>query len=83
MKAKPPAEPNATQFDVVALLNDVPARSLVRGQVGTIVDRLDAKTVLVEFNDDQGRGYAIEPCSETDLLVLHYTPEKPHQHAAE
>jgi Domain of unknown function (DUF4926) len=64
-----------SQLDVVALLTDFPEHSLARGQVGTVVERLDDKTLLVEFSDDQGRAYAITPCREADLLVLHYVPE--------
>ena len=60
---------------VVALLTDLPEQSLARGQVGTVVEQLDEKTLLVEFSDDQGRAYAVAPCRETDLLVLHYVPE--------
>jgi hypothetical protein len=59
-------------LDVVALLTDLPAQRLVRGQVGTVVEQLDDKTLLVEFSDDQGRAYAVEPCRWADLLVLHY-----------
>ena len=62
-------------LDVVALLTDLPAQRLARGQVGTIVEQLDGKTSLVEFSDDQGRAYAVEPCRRDDLLVLHYVPE--------
>ena len=62
-------------LDVVALLTDLPARQLARGQVGTIVEQLDDKTLLVEFSDDQGRAYAVVPCPRADLLVLHYVPE--------
>jgi Domain of unknown function (DUF4926)/Domain of unknown function (DUF6883) len=62
-------------LDVVALLTDIPAQQLARGQVGTIVEQLDGKTLLVEFSDDQGRAYAVAPCPRADLLVLHYVPE--------
>jgi len=62
-------------LDVVALLTDLPARRLARGQVGTIVERLDDNTLLVEFSDDEGRAYAVAPCPRADLLVLHYVPE--------
>jgi hypothetical protein len=62
-------------LDVVALLTDLPEQRLARGQVGTIVELLDRKTLLVEFSDDQGRAYAVAPCPWTDLLVLHYVPE--------
>jgi hypothetical protein len=62
-------------LDVVALLTDLPAQRLARGQVGTIVELLDDKTSLVEFSDEQGRAYAIAPCPRTELLTLHYVPE--------
>ena len=61
-------------LDVVALLTDLPEQRLARGQVGTIVEQLDDKTLLVEFSDDRGHAYAIAPCLEDDL-VLHYAPE--------
>jgi hypothetical protein len=59
----------------VALLTDLPAHRLARGQVGTIVEQLDDKTSLVEFSDDQGHAYAVARCRRADLLVLHYVPE--------
>jgi uncharacterized protein DUF4926 len=64
-----------TAFDVVALLDDLPEERLARGQVGTVVETLDERTVLVEFADDQGRAYAIIPCPHSVLLVLHYVPQ--------
>lgn len=62
-------------LDVVALLTDLPAAGLARGQVGTVVELLDEKNVLVEFSGDDGRAYAFAPCPKADLLVLHYAPE--------
>jgi hypothetical protein len=62
-------------LDVVALLTDLPAQRLARGQVGTIVEQLDAMTSLVEFSDEQGCAYAVAPCPHTELLTLHYVPE--------
>ena len=76
MKAKKRArreEPSL--LDAVALLSDLPEQRLARGQVGTIVERLDNRTWLVEFSDDQGRAYALAPCPQEELLVLHYVPE--------
>ena len=76
MKAKKGAKNQGPSLlDVVALLADLPEQQLARGQVGTIVEQLDDKTLLVEFSDDQGRAYAITPCPQADLLVLHYVPE--------
>ena len=62
-------------LDVVALLSDLPAQRLARGQVGTIVEQLDENISLVEFSDEQGRAYAVAPCPVTELLTLHYVPE--------
>jgi hypothetical protein len=64
-----------TVLDVVALLADHPTERLARGQVGTVVERHDDGTALVEFSDDDGRAYAVVPCRNSDLLVLHYVPE--------
>jgi hypothetical protein len=76
MKAKKDAKNDRPSvLDVVALLADLPAQRLARGQVGTVVEQLDDKTLLVEFSDDLGRAYAIAPCPRTDLLILHYVPE--------
>jgi hypothetical protein len=61
-------------LDVVALLAARPAENLARGQVGTVVESLDAKTVLVEFSDNDGRAYAVAPVSVSELLVLHHVP---------
>ncbi|MGA2054774.1 MAG: DUF4926 domain-containing protein [Bradyrhizobium sp.] len=75
MKAKKAKNERPSVLDVVALLTDLPAQRLTRGQVGTVVEQLDDRTLLVELSDDQGRGYAIAPCPLADLLVLHYVPE--------
>jgi hypothetical protein len=76
MKAKTRArDGGASLLDVVALLSELPAQRLSRGQVGTIVEQLDDESFLVEFGDDQGRAYAVAPCRGTELLVLHYVPE--------
>jgi uncharacterized protein DUF4926 len=70
-----PPKSNAAVPDVVALLSDLPESGLLRGQVGTVVERLDDSTVLVEFSDDRGRAYAVVPCNTSQLLVLHYATE--------
>ena len=76
MKAKEGAKnERPSVLDVVALLTGLPAQRLARGQVGTMVEELDDKTLLVEFSDDQGRTYAVAPCPRANLLVLHYVPE--------
>jgi len=72
---KRPKSKGPSVLDVVALLKDLPAEGLERGQVGTIVEQLDDKTLLVEFSDEQGHAYAVAPCPGPELLVLHYVPE--------
>jgi hypothetical protein len=45
-------------LDVVALTADVPENGLLRGQVGTVVERLGPGIFEIEFCDDEGRTYA-------------------------
>jgi hypothetical protein len=76
MKTKvPAAAEKPSVLDAVALLTGLASHGLSRGQVGTVVEKLDEQTWLVEFSDDQGRAYAVAPCPGAQLLVLHYVPE--------
>jgi hypothetical protein len=61
--------------DVVAILADVPAAKVFRGQVGTVVDVLADDSVLIEFADDNGRANTITPVKIAKLLVLQYEQE--------
>jgi hypothetical protein len=61
-------------LDVVALTDDLPERRLVRGQVGTVVEKLAPGVFEVEFADDDGRTYASLALPESQLLVLRYSP---------
>jgi hypothetical protein len=62
------------RLDVVTLTDDVTGKSLVRGQVGTVVELLGPDVFEVEFTDDAGRTYAQLPLHADQLLVLHYEP---------
>jgi hypothetical protein len=62
-------------LDIVALLADLPVKGLVRGQVGTVIESLDAATSLVEFCDELGKAHAVAPCPRSKLLVLHYATD--------
>jgi hypothetical protein len=62
-------------LDVVALLADLPVNGLVRGQVGTVIESLDAATSLVEFCDELGKAHAVAPCPRSELLALHYATD--------
>jgi len=59
-------------LDVVALLEDIPERKLVRGQVGTIVEKLGPDTFEVEFSDNSGRTYASLALISSQFLVLRH-----------
>ena len=62
------------RLDVVALIVDAPAAGLVARQVGTVVEPLDGRTVLVAFATDDGEAYAVAPLTKTKRLVLRYAP---------
>ena len=62
-------------LDVVALLSDLPAHRLVRGQVGTVVELLDG-AFEVEFSDEDGKTYAELALQPDQLLVLHHRPQQ-------
>lgn len=55
-------------------MRDIPETSLVRGQVGTIVEVLSPEVFEVEFSDDSGRTYASLALRSDDLLRLHHEP---------
>ncbi len=64
---------------VVALLEDVPQKGLIRGQVGTVVEQLAPGVYEVEFSDDSGRAYASLALRNDQLMRLHHEPS--HQAA--
>jgi hypothetical protein len=66
-------------LSVVALLENLPGRSLRRGQVGTIVETLAPGVYEVEFSDDSGRTYASLALRADQLMRLHHEPS--HQAA--
>ena len=59
-------------LNVVALLEDMPSRGLVRGQVGTVVEKLAPGVFEVEFSDNNGRTYATVAAPAEKLLVLRH-----------
>jgi hypothetical protein len=63
-------------FDVVALLEDMAEKGLVRGQVGAVVEELAPGVYEVEFSDNQGRTYAQVAIPAAKLLALYYHPAK-------
>ena len=61
-------------LSVVALLEDHADLGLLRGQVGTIVDRLAPGVYEVDFCDDNGVSYASTALRSNELLQLHHQP---------
>ena len=69
--------------DVVALLEEVPARLfetgrpllLHRGQIGTVVMTYYGTVYEVEFAGKDGRAYAILSIPATKLMILWDTPD--------
>ena len=59
---------------VVALLEDLPADGLVRGQVGTVVESWAPGVYEVEFCDDQGKTYSMVALKANQLIRLHHEP---------
>lgn len=66
--------PDLELLSTVALLEDLPRPGLVRGQIGTIVERLSPSVAIVEFCDNEGRTYALETLDSDILLRLHDHP---------
>ncbi len=66
-------------LSVVALLEDVPEKGLLRGHVGTVVEELAPDVYEVEFSDDSGQTYASLALRSSQLMRLHHEPS--HQAA--
>lgn len=58
-------------LDTVALLEDIPQRSLDRGEVGTVVELLAPEVFEVEFSDDEGHTYAQFALQSDQIIALH------------
>lgn len=59
---------------IVALLEDLPAKGLSRGQVGTIIEEWTPGVYEVEFSDLDGKAYAIVTLQANQLMQLHHAP---------
>ena len=71
--------PELEILSVVALVEDMPDKGLLRGQVGTVVENLAPGVYEVEFSDDSGRTYASLALAASQLMRLHHEPS--HQAA--
>ena len=66
-------------LSVIAITNDMPAKGLRRGQVGTIVEILAPGVYEVEFSDDAGQTYASLALPADQLMRLYHETQ---HHAA-
>jgi len=66
--------PSLEFLSVVALIEDLPEKGLLRGQVGTIVETLAPDVYEVEFSDEAGRTYASVALRADQLMLLHHEP---------
>lgn len=58
-------------LDTVALLENLPARKLRAGEVGTVVEILDDDVFEVEFCDADGQTYAQLALRSDQIMPLH------------
>jgi hypothetical protein len=68
-------------LDVVALLEDLPAEGLRRGEVGTVVEIFSEqpdlpKACLIEFSGDDGGAYAFSALRPEQLMKLHFRKDE-------
>jgi len=66
--------PDLEPLTVVALLENLPEKGLLRGQVGTVVESLAPGVYEVEFSHDSGRTYASLALRTDQLMRLRHEP---------
>jgi hypothetical protein len=62
-------------LSVVALTEELSGKGLLRGQVGTVVEKLAPGVYEVEFSDDAGPTYDIAAVSSALLMQLYHEPK--------
>lgn len=65
----------------VALLADIPSHKLLRGQVGTIRERVGVGLYRVEFADPDSSPYASLTLHAGQMMLLHWQPAQTQQSA--
>jgi len=58
-------------LDTVALREDLPARNLRAGEVGTVVELLGDRVYEVEFCDEEGQTYSELALRGDQIISLH------------
>jgi hypothetical protein len=65
------------QYDVVALVEDIPAKNVYRGHVGTVIEQYAEDVFEVEFSDNtSGVTYAMIVLKASQLMKLYFEPRK-------
>ena len=67
-------------LSVIAVLEDIPEKELLRGQVGTVVETLEPGVFEVEFSGDNGRTYMTRAL-RSDQIVAFDHETKPNSPA--
>ena len=63
-------------LDVVAVMEDLPAAGLRRGEVGTVVEQWKDGVFEVEFSDDSGKAYAFAALRPDQMMKLHFRKDE-------
>lgn len=63
-------------LDVVAVMENLPAAGLRRGEVGTVVEEWKDGVFEVEFSDDSGKAYAFAVLRPDQLMKLHFREDE-------
>lgn len=60
-------------LSTIAILEDIPEKHLVRGQVGVIVEVHPDEHFEIEFCNEEGETYAQAVVHKSALIPLHYS----------
>lgn len=63
-------------LDVVAVMENLPAEGLRRGEVGTVVEEWNDGVFEVEFSDDSGKAYGFAALRPDQLMKLHFRKDE-------
>jgi len=63
-------------LDVVALVEDIDAEGLRRGDVGTVVEQWKEGVFEVEFSDESGKAYAFAALRPEQIMKLRFRKDE-------
>ncbi|TAF72593.1 MAG: DUF4926 domain-containing protein [Bacteroidetes bacterium] len=59
------------KHDIVALLKEMPEKKLMKGQIGTVVEKYSETEFEIEFSDNKGKTIALLTLHSNQLMLLH------------